>query len=205
MFMRALLLFSCLSLSLPVLSSDGAAIYTGQCVVCHGAKGEGSLALSGPALAGQSEAYIARQLNNFKSGLRGKAEGDALGMQMAAISAGLSDQDQVAVSQYLAQLPMVSVKSDAAAADLKQGEKLYQSYCGSCHGSDASGNDALNSPNLRLLSAPFLAAQYAKFLNGQRGYEKADKFGRQMSMMARAMAEPADLEAVIAYIHSLNP
>ena len=56
-------------------------LYT-TCVACHGAKGEGNKALNAPAIASQEAWYIARQLKNFKEGIRGTHEKDMYGMQM---------------------------------------------------------------------------------------------------------------------------
>jgi len=52
------------------------------CVACHGANGEGVEALGGPRLAGQNDWYLLRQLQNYKSGLRGYAATDTFGAQM---------------------------------------------------------------------------------------------------------------------------
>ena len=40
------------------------------CAVCHGASGEGTPELNVPKIGGQEEWYVARQLQNFNSGLR---------------------------------------------------------------------------------------------------------------------------------------
>ena len=61
----------------------------------------------------------------------------------------------------------------------------------------------LNSPNLALLSSAYFKAQYQKFLNGQRGYDKTDKYGRQMKMMAAAMPDQEQIDDVAAYLQSL--
>lgn len=186
-------------------TADGAALYAQQCVVCHGAAAQGVPALASPQLAGQSSAYMQRQLTQFKAGVRGQAEGDRTGAQMVAIASGLDAVQMVAVSDYLSRLP-ADFKPSAVDGDVRSGAKLYQSYCGSCHGSDAIGNEMLHSPNLRVLSAAYFTAQYQKFLNGQRGSGggRSDKFGRQMSMMAAAMPEAQQIADVAAYIESLN-
>ena len=41
------------------------------CGGCHGAQGQGNPALNAPALAGQDADYTARQLRNYKAGIRG--------------------------------------------------------------------------------------------------------------------------------------
>ena len=51
-------------------ASTGKAAY-GTCVACHGANGEGNQALNAPKLGGLQDWYVARQLKNFKTGVRG--------------------------------------------------------------------------------------------------------------------------------------
>ncbi len=204
----ALLLFgtALLAIAYGSQAADGAAVYAQQCVVCHGSAAQGVPAMASPQLAGQSSAYLQRQLAHFKAGVRGQAEGDNTGAQMVAMASGLDTQAMVAVSDYVSALPanFAAIAGEASEGDVRSGAKLYQSYCGSCHGSDAIGNDMLNAPNLRVLSAAYFTAQYQKFLSGQRGTERTDKFGRQMSMMAAAMPETQQIADVAAYIQSLN-
>jgi cytochrome c553 len=61
------------------------------CAACHGARGEGNATLQAPALAARSDWYLATQLRNYKLGLRGADQRDALGAQMRAIGATLPD------------------------------------------------------------------------------------------------------------------
>ena len=63
----------------------GKAFYA-TCGACHGPNGEGMEALNAPALAGPEEWYLIRQLQNFKSGVRGTNPGDVYGMQMAPMA-----------------------------------------------------------------------------------------------------------------------
>lgn len=78
----------------PTLGGDpaaGKARYA-VCAACHGPKGEGNKALNAPALAGQEDWYIVRQLQNYKSGLRGKHPKDTFGKQMAPMAMTLPDE-----------------------------------------------------------------------------------------------------------------
>ena len=72
----------------------GEALYS-ACAVCHGAAAEGNQALSAPALAGQSDWYLVRQINDYKQGTRGYAAGDTLGQQMRAMVTTLADEQAV--------------------------------------------------------------------------------------------------------------
>ena len=40
------------------------------CVGCHGANGDGNKALNSPAVAGQEDWYLVRQLKNYKAGMK---------------------------------------------------------------------------------------------------------------------------------------
>jgi cytochrome c oxidase subunit 2 len=73
-------------------ADKGKAHYS-TCAACHGVNGEGNIALGSPALTGQNDWYLVRQLKYFRDGTRGGQAGDTYGMQMRA-SAGLLSDDQ---------------------------------------------------------------------------------------------------------------
>ena len=70
----------------------GATAYTTVCVVCHGADAMGLEAMGAPTLVNQADWYMVRQLDKFKSGMRGADPRDVQGAQMAAMSAILGDR-----------------------------------------------------------------------------------------------------------------
>jgi cytochrome c oxidase subunit 2 len=61
------------------------------CAACHGADGRGNAATNAPRLAGMSDWYMARQLKNFRDGVRGTHPQDIYGAQMALVSGMLAD------------------------------------------------------------------------------------------------------------------
>ena len=72
------------------------------CGACHGANAEGMEALNAPKLAGQEPWYIIRQLQNFKTGVRGTNPKDTYGMQMAPMAQLLTnDQAMEDVAAYI--------------------------------------------------------------------------------------------------------
>lgn len=71
-------------------ADNGRALYA-TCTACHGADGSGVEALGGPALAGLDDWYLVRQLENFRSGVRGGHPDDTRGAQMRAAAQVLSD------------------------------------------------------------------------------------------------------------------
>ncbi len=88
---------------LPIISSNvlaegdvtrGQALY-GLCAACHGANGEGIQVMNGPSLAGLSDWYLTRQINNFKEGIRGSNPEDIYGMQMRPMAATLTTDQAV--------------------------------------------------------------------------------------------------------------
>ncbi len=186
---------------LPASAQEVPAAY-GTCVACHGAQGEGNSALNSPALAGQQAAYLERQLQHFKSGMRGADPKDTFGMQMRGMAANLSEADISAIATYLAALERPQVATPAS-GDLKNGNNYYQANCGACHGGKAEGNQALNAPALAGLDAAYLTRQYENFKQGVRGTNAEDRYGRQMAMMATTLPTDQDLADVIAFIHSL--
>ncbi|QDP02629.1 c-type cytochrome [Thalassotalea sp. PS06] len=66
------------------------------CAACHGAKGISAVPMY-PNLAGQKEAYIAKQLKDFKSGTRKDPV-------MAPMAMPLTDEDIANLSAYYASL-----------------------------------------------------------------------------------------------------
>jgi cytochrome c oxidase subunit 2 len=60
-------------------ASLGAAAMWATCATCHGVKGEGSQGMSAPSLVNQNVWYLKRQLQHFRSGLRGAVTGDTQG------------------------------------------------------------------------------------------------------------------------------
>lgn len=69
---------------------------TTVCAACHGADGISSNPIW-PNLAGQKDAYLAKQLNDFKSGARKDPV-------MAGMAAALSDADIANIAAYYASL-----------------------------------------------------------------------------------------------------
>jgi cytochrome c oxidase subunit 2 len=65
------------------------------CSSCHGAGGEGIWALKAPRLKGGNDWYIARQLENYRSGARGSHPDDLNGKQMKLMTSVLRDDQSI--------------------------------------------------------------------------------------------------------------
>ncbi len=177
----------------------GQAAYA-TCGGCHGAQGEGNPALNAPALAGQDAAYTARQLKNYKAGVRGADPADTYGAQMRGLANVLpTDQAIDEVSAYIASLEPPAPKGSEA--DLSVGQAAFQN-CVSCHGQKGEGNAAMNGPRLAGLDAAYLDRQLANYQSGARGAHPDDPWGASMVPLAKQL--DADTGAALtAYIASL--
>jgi len=131
-------------------------IVSGSCFLCHGENGESSSEVF-PKLAGQHANYIAKQLDNFKSGRRKSTA-------MADMAARLSAEEMLALGQYFESKPSEPEKvEDPDLASV--GRYIFNNgnkyagvpACVSCH-----GQQGLGSPNL-----PRLAGQYASYIENQ--------------------------------------
>jgi cytochrome c oxidase subunit 2 len=170
------------------------------CNSCHAA--ENQQASKAPALAGQQQQYLKKQLVQFQNGERGATANDSQGQVMAAMAKSLSAEDIEQLASYFSALPStVSTAPQLDAALLDKGRRIYIGSCGACHGNKAQGNVELKAPALQLLSRDYLWLQLQHFQTGVRGSSATDKPGRQMAMMSRTLSE-ADKQAVVAYLVS---
>ncbi len=182
-------------------TASGKALYT-PCIACHGANGEGNTALAAPALAGQSEDYLVRQLQNYQRGIRGTDPADAGGAQMRPMAATLADDAAVAdVAAYIAGLDAI-VPEATLSGDPANGAKLYVSRCGACHADQGQGNDALYAPRLTGLRDSYIVQQVRNFRSGTRGAHLDDKYGKQMAIMAKVVTDQ-ELNDIVAFLNEL--
>lgn len=95
---RGLVLLSVVGMSLPVFAGDAAAGKDKSmlCAGCHGANGI-SISPNIPNLAGQKEAYLAKAINDFKSGARKDG-------MMSSVASGIADADVADIAAYFASL-----------------------------------------------------------------------------------------------------
>ena len=205
---RQRLVYLILAVSLPAtaLAADieaGKQLYA-PCVACHGANAEGIAELNSPALAGQSESYMIRQLWDFKKGNRGAAGGDTIGAQMQPKAIALPDGEAIAnVAAYLAALPP-STHPATVAGDVANGQKLYLSRCGACHGDKGWGTEALYTPKLIGIGDSYLIRQVRNFQDGLRGAQKDAHKGRQMAMLAKSVTTE-ELKDIAAFLNAPEP
>ncbi len=182
--------------------AKGKAAYD-TCAVCHGANGEGTPELNVPKIGGQEEWYVARQLQNFKSGLRAPTTSDIYGTQMRALSMTLANDQEIAdVSAYVASMSPPAV-ADTVSGDAAQGKASYAT-CVACHGANGEGNQALNSPKLAGQHDWYVVRQLQNYKSGVRGGDPKNVFDTQMRPMAMILTTDDAVNNVAAYINSLD-
>lgn len=179
----------------------GKALYQ-TCSACHGANGEGNQALNSPKLAGQEDWYLKRQLHYFKSGVRGSAENDVFGKQMAPMAAILTNDKAINdVAAYITSLPD-NPAPHTVEGDVDNGADIYLT-CGKCHGLSGQGNWALRAPRMAGMSDWYMVTQLKNFRHGARGAHPNDSTGYQMTSMVLSLTEEK-INDVVAYMNTLQ-
>lgn len=170
---------------------------TAVCAGCHGADGNSTMAIN-PTLAGQSEAYLTKQLLDFKSGKRVNAT-------MAPMANMLSDEDIANVSAYYAQQ---SVQHSAVADKyIELGQKLYRGgdadrdipACMACHGAGGEGMASAGFPALGGQTPTYTKAQLEAFRSGAR-----DNDANNIMRDVVAKMSDAQIEALAYYLAGLH-
>jgi cytochrome c553 len=172
------------------------------CGSCHGAQGEGVAASGVPRLAGQSPAYLVRQIESFAQEARSHPV-------MSPIAKTMTVEQNVAVAFYYATLDRGLAASGAASAEgrAERGQRLVSvgddsaqiPACIQCHGPGGKGE---------LPAYPSLAGQHASYLvnaltQWKNGHRSNDHGGQMQAIASRLSA--ADMTAVAAYYASQPP
>ncbi|MFM1895652.1 MAG: hypothetical protein RLZZ385_726 [Pseudomonadota bacterium] len=175
------------------------------CASCHGQQGEGNQALNAPKLAGLQPWYLERQLQYFKDGVRGTAEGDTAGAMMRPMAMILADTDAIRnVSAYIASFRDTPAAPTVTGANVANGRNIYDRNCAACHLDNAAGVWYTDAPKLAGMNDWYFVTQIQNFRNKVRGDHPADLYGEQMVSMATAMDSRQEIEDVAAYINTLR-
>ncbi|MGE5386467.1 MAG: c-type cytochrome [Betaproteobacteria bacterium] len=180
----------------------GKAIAATVCVACHGADGN-SIIPANPKLAGQGEAYIFKQLKNFKA-----ADGKPAARVnpiMAGMAAPLSEDDMRNLAAWFSQ----QKQTPAAAKNIQlvsAGQKLWRQgdfkrgipACAGCHGPTGAGLPA-QFPRLGGQFQDYTEAQLKAFRQGERANDP-----EHMMRDIAAKLSDADIKAVTDYAAGLR-
>jgi cytochrome c553 len=168
------------------------------CSACHGADGN-SVNPDWPKIAGQGEAYIVKQLHDFRADKRAEAT-------MTPMAKGIaSDEDVLHLAAYFS-----SQKTKLGTANKEKvalGEAIYKggvmstgvAACAGCHGPTGAGNTAAKFPQI--------AGQHTKYaikqLKAFRASARDNDSGKMMRNVAAKMTDD-EIEAVAEYIAGLR-
>ena len=165
------------------------------CVACHGAAGNSTITQN-PKLAGQHDAYIQKQLHNFKGP-------DRYNAIMTGIAKALGEDDVRNIAAYLEQQkPAPGSARNKNTVDL--GKKIYRAgivekqvpACAGCHGPNGSGIPAQYA-RLAGQHQDYTIAQLTNFRTGTRANSA------QMTAVGKRMSDE-EMQAVADYIAGLR-
>ena len=143
------------ALELDPNASHGVALYLQNCARCHGQGAIGDSRNVIPALAGQREAYLIKQLADFT-----ELEREGQEMHAVVARASLSEPQAWAdIAAYLSRLSPAQFPETADGEGVELGEGIFQEQCASCHEEDARGDDDGFVPSLRDQHYSYLVRQ----------------------------------------------
>jgi len=169
------------------------------CGACHGADGNSAIEMY-PKLAGQNEAYIARQLALYKTMHRQ----DPI---MLGFASSLGPQDMHDVGAYFASKAVMPGVADEAL--VARGQAIYRGGdtatgvppCMACHGPDGRGMAGTGYPQLAGQWTSYVATKLTDWKNGKTWGN--DLNAQIMPAIAQRMSD-ADITAVASYIEGLH-
>lgn len=174
------------------------------CAACHGPDGN-SAAPTFPKLAGQSERYIVKQLQDIKSNVRPVPA-------MAGLTDNLSAQDMADIAAYFASQTgsLNQAKKDLIA----KGEQIYRAgikdrgipACTACHSPTGAGNSLAGFPRLSGQHADYVATQlkaYRAAADGDAAGRSNDGDTKPMRTVAAHLTD-SEIIAVANYVSGLH-
>ena len=172
-------------------------IINSLCIACHGIDGN-SLISANPKLGGQHAAYILKQLENFKSGLRENAV-------MAGMVVNLTEQEMINLALYFSEQNILLSKARNNGVG-SLGEKIFRAgiknkgvaACASCHGPSGHGIPD-RYPRLNAQHSQYTLAQ----LNAFRLELRKNDSDEVMRTIAQKLTEQ-EMQAVADYIQGLR-
>jgi len=179
------------------------------CIACHGPDGN-SIAPNFPNLAKQGEAYMVKQLKDFKAGKRKDAT-------MTAMVMALDEQGMEDVAAFYATQTLKPGQADPK--QVEKGRLIYKGgisevdvpACMGCHGPTGAGNPAASFPQLNSQKAAYVEKQLKDFREAAiNPNQETTPLGRDNDpsfMMRNAVKRMTDydIKAVAQYIQGLQP
>jgi len=201
-----------LIVAVPALAGDAAAgkALTTACAACHGADGN-SMAPTFPKLAGQSEKYLLKQLEDIQ---KGAAKGGRDVPEMTGQLTSLSQADLENIAAFYASKEMGLAGSKDDKELLELGAKIYRAgikevgvpACIGCHSPTGAGNAPAGFPKLGGQHADYIAKQLRDFRAGAEYTDKGRHNDGDIRIMRSGVARMSDkeIDAVANYIAGLH-
>lgn len=176
-------------------SSGDAARGIPACVSCHGDNGNSNISTN-PKLAGQHEAYLAKQLHNF-------AGKDRVNAIMSGYAKQLQEDEIKNLAAFLsAQAPKAGAAKNKDTVEI--GKKIYRAgiaeknvpACAGCHGPNGAGIPA-QFARLAGQHQDYTLAQLTAFSGGQRSNSP------QMVTISKRLSQD-EMKAVADYVAGLK-
>ena len=167
------------------------------CIGCHERDGNSTNPVY-PKLAAQGEAYLTKQLIDFKN--RDREE-----EHMTSMVEALSWSDIPDVAAYFSRQKRKASKLESNLS--VAGKTIYNNgvpsknifACAGCHGVDGSGKPAMKYPALAGQHAEYITKQLKEFRSGTRHNDK-----KKLMQNVTANLTDEEIEAVSTYISSMN-
>jgi cytochrome c553 len=175
-------------------AKNGAVLYE-TCAGCHGQKGEGASDGTVPAIAGQSYTVLAKQIVDFRAGVRGDPR-----MEHSIDRKHLSFSQPVAdVALYISKLSPPDPKPSPDGVSVEEGAAHYARNCARCHGASGEGKEDTLAPRLASQHYAYILKQLDAAPNGERRTMVQSHAGLHDSLSR------GELEGVAAYLTTLRP
>ncbi|MFL6549041.1 MAG: c-type cytochrome [Povalibacter sp.] len=137
----------------------GKKLFAKSCAVCHSEDASGNSAKVIPALAGQRQAYVIKQLADFS-----QRERDSSAMHAVVTQPELREPQAWAdLASYLNSSEPAPSPETGSGKDLELGEAIFGEQCASCHEEDGRGDDDGFVPSLRNQHYSYLVKQVENF------------------------------------------
>ena len=152
------------ALDLDAKPGHGEVLYKANCSSCHGPAGFGNASQVIPALAGQRQAYLIKQLADFT-----ELERDATQMHNVTARFELSEPQAWAdLAAYINKLPVTLIPQTGDGEGVALGEASFRQWCASCHEADGRGDDDGFVPSLRNQHYSYLVRETRSLAAGHR-------------------------------------
>lgn len=176
-------------------ATHGQQLFEGSCRACHGPEGQGVEDGSVPAIAGQHQRVLVKQLVDFRNRQRWDIRMEHFADRRHLPGA----QDLADLAGFISGLTPRPSRAGGSGEYLRQGASVYFESCERCHGSSGQGNGAALIPRLAGQHFDYLVRQIRDSADGRRPNMSVDHV-RLVGEMDRQ-----DILGVADYLSRLGP